>query len=410
VRGEAFELRDDPQARAALQRFELYGTLAIEYTSFAPVRGTLFQARALRHAYESGEPAALSRALSVAATIACISGTPRAARRAMGMLDRAAALSRQSSKANVRCELELHAARAICSMLLGRLPDVIVAADEAARIYEGHSGIGEHGEYYHMFSVHAARLGALQNLGHNQKAATELARVLDLAKTSDNRTALLLMTVPVTMAEQAADRCAHSRERLREERRQLPSGEFAIAHLQHLIATMRAATITADFDWVVPILEQDWPRYLKSHVYRGAYMAYVAHTTHARLMLNRHVMHRDGDPERLVHDDLRGLARLPHSGFTSGSLCRHRARIAWLRGDRERAIELLRQSVQALSSVGFHDESERDRCALGAAIGGDEGAQLKADCLTNLRDLGCSDPLGELLGYFPELFAGSEVI
>ena len=79
------------------------------------------------------------------------------------------------------------------------------------------------------------------------------------------------------------------------------------------------------------------------------------------------------------------------------------ARCAYLRGDVPRTIELLRASAMTYEAAMYPDESERDRLALGAIVGGAEGAQLCAASITALRERGVSDPVEELRGYYPEL-------
>jgi hypothetical protein len=290
-------------------------------------------------------------------------------------------------------------------MLLGRPQAVLDAAYRAAALYEEQLGTDEHGEYYYMFAVQAARLGALANLARYKEVARELSDVLGLARASDNRAAHLLLTMPVTMSEQMSDACAYTLPRLQIERTQLPPGRFAIMHLQHLLASMRAACATGDHAAYMPNIEHDWPQYLRSQVYRGAYMAYVAHTTHARLLLNRFVQTGQGDPERLIRDDLRAIDRLPASGFVTGTGCRHRARLENFAGNKERAVALLKQSMAAFDAIEFRDEAAVERYAVGALTGGSEGAQLMKTSLAILAEIGCVDPLANVRAYYPELIS-----
>lgn len=403
VRGDGLSTRTGPESEKAAEVALLYGTLASETVSDSPVRAVLFMLRALRYAQDSGDAVILARALLLKATMTCISGTARAARRTEALLARADALLKQQPERNLLCELEVYSTRSICAMLFGRPHEVLETAYRAGALYEEKLESEEHGEYYYMFAVHAARLGALANLARYKDIARELTEVLALARASDNRTAFLMLTMPVTMAEQMANCCAHTLKRLQAERKQLPTGNFAIMHLQHLLASMRAACASGDHAAYLPNIEHDWPLYLRSHVYRGAYMAYVAHTTHARLLLNRYVETGQGDPARLIRDDLRAIERLPPSGFVTATGCRHRARLANFAGDKQRAIELLRESMAAFDAIEFRDESAVERYAVGALLGGSEGTQLMATSLAILEDIGCADPLANVRAYYPEL-------
>jgi serine/threonine protein kinase len=380
---------------------ELYGVLALETQQYQPLRAALFEARALRLALVARDPTLTARSLCLSAAIACLTGTPRAERETAGLLDRAQGLAEQLGSANLH--VEVLSARALCGQLLGRPADVLEPSYAADRIYETRVSGGVLGDYYYMFAVHIARVGALQSLGHHTRATEELRGYLERARATDNRAAILHATLPRTTSEQMIEQCAHSRARLDAERAEHPREGVGIIRVCHMIAVMRAACTTRDFDWALA-QSDDWQAYLRSPIHRSAYLAALAHNAHARLLLNHHVANgqRRG-AERVLRADLRQLERLPPMRVVTGALARLRARLDYLAGDPAAALERLRRNAVTYEAAGFLDEFERERYAVGYLIGGEEGAQLKAAADLGLRKLGVSEPLRDLRGYFPEL-------
>ncbi|HTU62343.1 MAG TPA: hypothetical protein VMF89_27980, partial [Polyangiales bacterium] len=382
---------------------ELCGTLAVETQLYAPVRSAWFQARALRLALESGDPAMIARGLCLSAASVCISGTPRAARQSAEMLGVAVELAKQCDSDDV--SVEISTGPALAAMFLGRPLEVIEHSDAANRAYALKMAGGGHGDYFYRFAVNAARLAALQTLGRHVQARDELRDYLERAHATGNRAAILQVTVTRTLAERSLDNCASSRERLDAEHAELPQGTFGVLHLLHMIATMIAACSNDDFDWAFSKLDQDWPVYLRSPIHGTAYIASVAHFTHARLLLNRHVVTRaTGNVARLIRADMREIASLPQIPYRDAVLARLRARCAYLTGDRVAAMALLRESASLLDGASYLDEPERDRYVLGRMLGGAEGAQLCAAAETAMRRLGTLVPLEEVRSYAPELF------
>jgi hypothetical protein len=405
VRGYQPKAPQDRELSARLIReAELYGTLAVETQLYAPVRATLFQARSLRLALDSGDPTTTARALCLAGAQVCFSGTLRAARHAADLFARAEALSQQFDSDDVT--VELATARSIAATFLGRPLEVIEQSDAANRAYGVKLTGGGHGDYYYKFAVNAARFAALQSLGRHVQAREELRGYLEHWQATGNRSAILQATLTRTIAERSIDNCRSSRARLEAERAELPKGDFGILHLLHMIATMLAACSSGDHDWALETLEQDWPAYLRNPLHGMAYLATIAHFTHARLVLNRHVVTRaNQNASRLIRSDVRVIAALPTHPYRDAVLARLRARCAFLAGDRSTATALLRDSARLLDSTSFLEEPERDRFAIGCLMGGDAGAQLCAAAEAALRQLGALVPLEEMQGYYPEIFS-----
>lgn len=409
LRGTGFTPRSraelDPEA---LRRPELYGTLAVETQFYAPLRAALFQTRCERLAFQLGEPIGIARALCMTAALSCLTGTARAAQRAEEQLARAEGLSREIDSHDLRSEL--WSARAVCAYLLGNMKGVVAASDEANQIHLTHRSGSEHGDYYYLFAVQSARMGALQILGQHAQVDAELRDFLARAEETTNRAAVLQVTLVTTIVEEALDRSARSRARLDRERAELPRHGIGILHILHLCAVMWAACGTGEFDWAFEVVNEYWRPFLKSPVRRSRVLASILHFTRARLLLNRYVaLGRKGDAAALIRDDLRALESM--GGLDLGrARLRLRARLAYLRGDSTQAARLLRDNCQVLTDMGFLDDAERDRHALGCVIGGEEGAQLRAAACASTRANGVANPLALMRAAYPELVidAGSE--
>ena len=404
MRGYTVKPHKDREVAARLyETAELCGTLSVETQLYAPLRAAWFQVRTMRLTLESGYPAGIARAMCLEGGLACITGTPRAARRAAELFARAKELAEQYD--NDDLAVEISTGRALSAMFLGRPLEVIEHSDAANRAYALKVAGGGHGDYFYRYAVNAARLAALQSLGRHVQARQELRDYLERAQATGNRAAIWQVTLTRTLAERAIDNCASSRARLDAERSELPSGAFGILQLLHMLATMLAACSINDYDWALATLERDWPVYLQSMLHRTAYIASVAHFTHARLLLGRHVATQSvEDPERLIRPDVRVLASLPASPYRDAVLLRLRARCAILKADRTSAMALFRDSAQRLDSASYLDEPERDRFAIGCLVGGSEGAAMCAAAEARLRELGALVPHEELQSIYRELF------
>jgi tetratricopeptide (TPR) repeat protein len=382
----------------------LYGTLAIETQQYAPLRSGLFTARALRLSLDYGDNNQVARALCMAAVIACVSGTQRAARRANDLLERAEQLFKRDSDEDVR--LELLCAQAVCAQFRGDLAAALEPSQAVERLTDAKSAGsgGLHGDYYYMFMVQMVRISALQGLGRLTEARQVIREHVARARATDNLSAILQVSMNRAVDEQAFEMCVGSRARLDAEYEQLPRGDFGILHVAHLLAVMRAACSTREYAWAFERLGEFWETYQRSLVHRSAFMACLAHTTHARLLLNHHVeTGANGDVAALVKNDLKQLERLPPALFRDVAIARTRARVAFLKGDRERAIELLRPSLERFEKTAMLQEIDHDRYTLGLLIGGAEGQQLIAAARKTLADCGICDPDANMRAYIPEL-------
>jgi len=185
------------------------------------------------------------------------------------------------------------------------------------------------------------------------------------------------------------------------DRKELPAG-FGPLHLLHMVAVMRVACAQQDFAWGNAVIKEMWPRFERSIVKRSI-LSLLVYSLHARMFLNEHVLTRSSrDPRPVVMRDLRALQkRSKRLSAATGTRCA--ARLAYVCGERDRALQLFRDSIEACSRIGYGDELERGRWALGRILGGAEGEALCANAMQALAELGFQDVMADLRAHYPEL-------
>jgi hypothetical protein len=288
-------------------------------------------------------------------------------------------------------------------MMLGHLAKAIEPAHAAEALRASQSTSDELGDYFYMFVLRTAHITGLQFLGRFSEAAEVLRKVLDDADATSNRCAALQATAVRTNLDQVERCCSDSRARLDAERSELPTKSLSVLHLLHVLSVLRTACMTREYDWAFAIYAEFKPKYEASPLKRSAYLMCLLRTTHARLMLNQHVESRaTTDPEPLVSEHILWLTKKAPLPFRRPTPLRLRARVAAIRGEQQRAVELFEESIHAHLEIGSIDEAERDRYALALLQRTDTAPAIAA-----LRRLGVRDPEREIRGYYPELLHGA---
>jgi serine/threonine protein kinase/tetratricopeptide (TPR) repeat protein len=400
--------RTDAYAREMTNLALLYGTLSIETQLYAPLRSTLFQARSLRLALDYSDPEFLGRALCMYAAVMSLSATPRAARRSKALQTRAEELFRRvgSSKA---LRLELLCTRALSSQFLGQLEQALEPSNAVAQLMQiQSSGDGVHGDYYYLYLIQMVRISALQSMGRLLEARPVLREHVATARATDNVAAILQITMNRAVDEQALDMCAGSRARLDAEYLLLPKTDINLLIIAHQLAVMRTACATRDFDWAFERLRNFWKPYLRSFLHRGVFLAILAHGNHARLLLNHYVeTGGQGGVKELVGDDIAHLQSFPSGLLRDTALMRLQARVAYLSGERDNAIQILRRSMERPDTSLLRQELAQDQYALGRMTGGVDGAKLVVKARQTLSECGIHEPDANMRAYVPELLRDS---
>src|SRR6185312_7841226 len=113
--------RYSPRVEAAVpselrERVELFATLTVDTMAYDPLRAALFQARCMRLALIAGDPTSIARAYCLAATMACVNGTEKAAQRSAALLAHAEEQCKTQTSARLR--RYVYVSRAVCAALL----------------------------------------------------------------------------------------------------------------------------------------------------------------------------------------------------------------------------------------------------------------------------------------------------
>ena len=156
-------------------------------------------------------------------------------------------------------------------------------------------------------------------------------------------------------------------------------------------------------DWAEVVLGDAWQEFQRSPMTRAAMLAGNAYEMHAHWVIGRHVCSggRD-DVSAAVRGDVRALEKLRHMAWCRPAAERIRARVAYLRGDRESAQALLRSCREGYAAIGWRMYEVQTRFALGRLVGGSEGAELVERALQSLRDAGVAAPEATLRTIYPE--------
>ena len=376
----------------------LCGLISIETAAYDPLRAALFQARNLRMALDAGEPEDVARALCAAATLACVSGSERATRRAEELFNRAEVISRHLDSSLLRTNMV--SARAMCAFLTGRIADSLELCYQADHLHRTSS---VDSEYHHRFTIAAARIGVLLQLGEYRRADTELQAYLQEARDTENINAELHITMAQAWADVNAARGEQAIARLDAQRSQLPERSYGFLHVLYMISVLRVGSATGQFEWALENTADHWHQFQRSVVRRSDAFSMFVHEAHARLQLNR--IARAGDSAsaaRCVAPHLKALARCNRSD-AHAEVARIQARLAILGGDRAGAQQWLDNSIAGFVKWGARDQAARDRYALGRLLGGEQGRVLVQEALEVLAQMGIADPAYDVQGYFPEL-------
>jgi ATP/maltotriose-dependent transcriptional regulator MalT len=304
----------------------------------------------------------------------------------------------------------VYVARAVCAALLGHPEQALGPAEEAARSYKEDTRGDEHGEYYHSFTAVVVRISALAALGDYDAFLRELQDCAERARFTENHSVRLHLSLHQTLAEQLSGQAQLSIARLDQERPSLPKKRFGVLHAMHMCAVMHAACATGEYAWARGLVDEWWPRYIKSVVHRSAYLGILLHSEHARMLLNERVAKGElRDLTKLVATDLRALddsALRLHATSATQVL---RARIAHLQGDPDRAIALLREAINAQDEAGLRADAAVTRRALGRLLqdqpgkAAGEGLQISQMAEAQLTKCGVRNPHEFCARYFPEL-------
>ena len=397
-RGHGFVRRPASALSAdRLEQLDTYLALQVDTTLVDPLRAALFQARQLRLALAAGEPERVLLAMCGELLSVSITATPRAERRAERIRGRMEALTVEVdtplSRAFVRASV------AVSHFMFGRYQEVIEPSYEAERLMLGLGADRGEGNYFTRLAAAAARMAAFAPLGRFRVMRQESAEILREARGTDNHCAVLQLALVETLAEDCLGHLDASVERLAGQSSQLPDGPFSMLHLIHMVARLWALCGTGDMDAGLALLERWWPRYRRAAVRRVASLRTIAEATRLRLLIS--ASQRQGrSPARGLVREARALARLP-APMAAGYGMRALSRLAFLEGNRERALGHLRASSASFAAADARFEEARNQVAEGQLV--DRTGVPREVALDRLREAGHERPDLAVASHFPEL-------
>jgi hypothetical protein len=400
-RGLRYTVRDAADIPPALlARIDAYAALRDETLAFDPLRAALFHARSFRLALDAGHAMGIMRGLSGRCHLESMAGTPRAERRTELLLQQCAALAERIATPAARATAL--ATQAIVNFMLGHAQAVLEPAAEATSLFRSTADHAD-GSYYTRLAVASARIGALYSLSEYRMFANELQSALQELRATDNRAGLLHFALNECLLDELLDRPELAITRLETQRAQLPRG-FGSYHALHLIAVCHVACTTREHAWGVRLLEQDWPRFLRSPMRRTPNLAALLYGGSARLLISHRATGGSSPLDSAINSHIRALARSPvQRAAASADVLR--SRLAFMAGNTRLATELLARACEHSATV---IDTERIRYALGELMTGERGAALQAQSERTLLESGVVNPVRRVRALFPELFPGTQ--
>jgi hypothetical protein len=300
--------------------------------------------------------------------------------------------------------MELDVAIAAVSFYEARFLDVLEPAARAERALRELPPDSSDATYFFKYSARALRVGALSQLDW-VRFRSECHEAKQEALATENLLAVLLLTLNECVSDEIVGQAELSVARLEAQRELLPRNRFTVMHVLHLTAVCYAACATRQHAWGLEVLATYWDAFLRSPLRANTTLLMLAHQSRARLLLNEYAVQGSNA------DLLRGALRSTKALARAGPLYHERllARIAWLKGEHERARVLLERSAASFAHRGWMFESMRDECALALSAGDEEGERKARAVLAAFEQkLGYPEPHARALmrSQFPEL-AGS---
>jgi eukaryotic-like serine/threonine-protein kinase len=398
MRGSSFQRRTVAEVSpAVLARIDLLEDLRLATAGHDPLRSVLFATQSLRLALDAGEPTRVVRALATAAVLASTEGSASGNATSRELLARAEKLVNELGTTRERMHLCI--ARAAANFYEVRFIDVLEPAAEVERALRELAPESDDAAYYLKFTSRSLRLGALSRLDW-RRFRREFQEARQEAHATENVHAILLLALNEVSNDEIAGQPELSVARLEAQRSLLPRERFTVLHMLHMTAVMQAACATGKYAWGLEIVAAYWPVFLRSPLRRTMAYRAMAHVAHARLLLNECVRAgTDPSSQSEIRKDLKMLTTV--SGAQERQLA---ARVAYMQGDRTRALDLFARSAELCASRGWEPEILRNQYAIGRVTGGEQGEHMAEAALDALEQrFGCHDARRDVQAHFPEL-------
>ena len=380
-----------------LDRIDALGTFHLDTLPSDPTRSRYFLAQQVRWALRAGEPARVLAALCGVCNLNAERGTAGAKRTVESLLIRIDALAHEL---DTPVGYALAAStRASALWMVGDPEGPLPASREAERLYRTTVAGSLHDSHQPRLTAAAVRMGCLLELGDYRAVGADLLAMKERGSMVGAPPAAVQLAVIEATLDGIQQRHEAAAARLHEQRATLPNATYGLNHAKHMIASCVTAHGDGDYARGLSLLDQAWPRFVRSHVRHIAMTSCEAHATRLQLMMSHFLVHsKDPALARALRREVRVLAKLRMQRRAAPAANLQLARLLASEGDVERAVCLLQTAI----GVAKPDERERARFLLGRLIGGDQGAELCHRAERFFANGGVVDPRAYLQGCYPE--------
>jgi eukaryotic-like serine/threonine-protein kinase len=379
VRGLRYRERDPSQVSAErLTRVDICWSVAAGIVSTDPFRGADFQTRHLLLALAAGEPYRVARALAVEGGYSSLGGR-RTWNRTQKLIRLAREIADRIDQPHARGLIAI--ARGMADYQTGQWAAALSGFEDAASILRGHcTGVAFEITTALRFAVDSLfNLGSLGELCRRvPQYLAEAERRGDLYGATDMRTGLpnvawLVVDDPQT----ARDQCERARKSLSQRL------DFYLQHYYELLAQTHIDLYVGDGEAAYQRILERWPKLKKSMLLRVQVIRAEAMFMRGRAALAAAGAVAESSERRpqLIAEVERAMGKLDREPLPGAHAQANvlAAGVARLRGDPERALQLLAQAESRFQTAEMELSAAAARYRRGELAGGPTGQRLIAD-------------------------------
>jgi hypothetical protein len=357
---------------AVLSRIDVVWSAAAGLSMNDIIAGAGLQTYGLILALDSGELVRIARSMAWEATHTSNEGSRTAAKTAK-LLDLAQEIAGRAAHPHAHGMATM--ARGIAEFTSGRWATCVPLLDEADAIFREQC----RGVAWELDTAHAFALWALIYMGEFAEMGRRTSLLL---KEAEERGDLYAYTTFGTFMEPhallAADDPTVAREFLNTSRERWTTNGFYLQDLCALMTDSLIDTYEGDGARGFQRYVDAWSKIKASQLLRSQAIRMLTYHFRARAALAGAVKGGRPDLLRAAEADAK---RLASEGV---AWCEPYARVLFagvtlIRGDRERAVSLLRQSAEEFDRVNMRSHAVSARRLMGDVVGGSEGEQLTSD-------------------------------
>jgi serine/threonine protein kinase len=373
-------------SRRDLTEIDVCWCASIGLSIIDPIRGSVFQARGLRHALRAGEPKRLVRALAMEAAHVACAGRP-VSRRTARLLQVAESAGSLAPEPYTRGMLQL--ARAIVAYLECRWSDARAAAEPAEAIFRDHcTGVA--------WEIDTARIFALWSLNFLGKITELRQRWSNLIKDARERGNIYMSgtlgALLMAVVRLADDDLEGGQAELAEVARLWSHQGYHIQHHNRTLARCLFSLYRSENTETWDLLESLRSTYARSLLLRVQTIRIELERFRARGAIAAScVVHDSGRLLREAEKAALSLDRERVPVATAHALS-IRAQIAATAGAVAQARVLFERAIRAFEELGMSLFAAAARRRLGRLVGGDEGNTLVTGADEWMKSQGIRNP------------------